>query len=97
MGLFNLALATDLGYDGNGLYGLDTVGTMIDGGIELEGQIVAGIATKSFFLGLFGLDPRPSNFTDFENPQPSFMQTLKDNDRIPSLSFAYTAGAPYSK
>ncbi|KAF2280771.1 acid protease [Westerdykella ornata] len=97
IGLYNLYLAQELNYTGNGLYGFDTVGLMLQnsGGLTLENQVVAGIATKDFYLGLFGLGPKPSNFSDWQYPQPSFMQTLKDKNRIPSLSFAYTAGAAY--
>jgi hypothetical protein len=97
IGLYDLILETNLNYTGNGLYGFDTVGTMVDGGLVLEQQIVAGIATKDFLLGVLGLGPKPSNFSNFEHPQPSFVQTLKDQNKIPSLSYAYTAGAPYRK
>lgn len=51
--------------------------------------------TKDYYLGIFGLGPKPSNFSDFANPQPSLMQTMKDREKIPSISFAYTAGASY--
>jgi hypothetical protein len=99
IGLYTLDLESKLNYTGNGLYGFDNVGTQIQnsGGLNLTHQVVAGIATKDFYLGLFGLDPRPSNFSTFSDPQPSFMRTLRDKEMIPSLSFAYTAGAPYSK
>jgi hypothetical protein len=42
--LFGLALEENLGYDGNGEYGFDTVGLQIQnsGGPILEHQIVAG-------------------------------------------------------
>jgi hypothetical protein len=97
IGLFNLILGHDVDMTGNGLYGFDTVGLMLpnSGGLTLETQIVAGIATKDFYLGVFGLSPKPSNFTDFDYPQPSFLGTLKNQSKIPSLSFAYTAGAAY--
>ncbi|KAF2875185.1 aspartic peptidase domain-containing protein [Massariosphaeria phaeospora] len=95
IGLYDLVLERNLNYSGNGMYGLENVGLMVDGDVTLENQIVAGIATKDFYLGILGLGPKPSNFSDFENPQPSLMQTLRDKDMIPSLSYAYTAGAPY--
>ncbi|CAI6333616.1 unnamed protein product [Periconia digitata] len=97
VGLYTLNLGDRLGIQENGLFGLDNVGLMLQnsGGVELSDQVVAGIATKDFYLGLFGLGVKPSNFTDFENPQPAFMRTLKDQNKIPSLSFAYTAGAAY--
>lgn len=97
IGLYTLNLEDDLGMNDNGLYGFDTVGLTLQnsGGLTLEKQVVAGIATKNFYLGNFGLGPKPSNFSDFEYPQPSFMRSLKDQNKIPSLSFAYTAGAAY--
>lgn len=97
IGLYSLNFGDKLGLNDNGLYGLDTVGLMLEnsGGLVLDSQVVAGIATKNFYLGLFGLGPKPSNFSDFEYPQPSFMRSLKNQSKIPSLSFAYTAGAAY--
>jgi hypothetical protein len=95
IGLYDLILEETLNYTGNGLYGFDTVGTMVDGGVVLDKQVVAGIATKDFFLGVLGLGPKPSNFSNFEHPQASFMQSLQDQKKIPSRSFGYTAGAPY--
>ena len=97
--LYNLALETELNYTGNGMYGYDTVGLQIQnsGGLTLKKQVIAGIATKDFYLGLFGLSPKPSNFSDFDHPQPSYMRTLKDQNMIPSLSYADTAGASYRK
>jgi hypothetical protein len=94
-GIFDLVLENHLNYTGNGLFGFETVGLMVDGDLVFENQVVAGIATKDFYLGVFGLGPKPSNFSDFENPQRSLMRTLKDEEKIPSLSFAYTAGAFY--
>jgi hypothetical protein len=54
---------------------------------------VAGIVSNDFYLGSLSLNPRPNNFTDFNNPIPSFMQGLKNSATpIPSLSWSYTAG-----
>lgn len=46
-------------------------------------------------LGVFGLGPIPTNFSDFNDPQPSYMYSIKNQSLIPSLSYGYTAGAPY--
>ncbi|KAF2683362.1 hypothetical protein K458DRAFT_452865 [Lentithecium fluviatile CBS 122367] len=96
IGLYDLVLERNLNYTGNGLFGLNKVGTMVDGGVLLEQQVIAGIATKNFFMSVLGLGPKPSNFSDFEHPQPSFLTGLKNENKIPSLSFACTAGAPYN-
>jgi hypothetical protein len=46
-------------------------------------------------LGVFGLGPQPTNFSDYNDPKPSYMWSLKNQSLIPSLSFGYSAGAPY--
>lgn len=97
MGLYDLAIENKLDFSGNALYGLDTVGLGLSnpGSLSLSGQVVGGIATKDFYLGIFGLGLKPANFTD--TPIPSYMRNLKDRNLIPSLSFGYTAGAYYRK
>lgn len=46
--------------------------------------------------GIFGLNTQPVNFTSLGNySSPSFLTTLKDQNKIPSLSWSYTAGAQY--
>ncbi|KAK5018810.1 hypothetical protein LTR16_000894 [Cryomyces antarcticus] len=80
------------------MFGFDTIGLQIEnsGGVFLPHQVVAGTPAKDFWLGYFGLDPKPANFSDFDgSPIPSYIQTLKDRSLIPSLSFGYTAGAAY--
>ena len=96
-GTFHLALEENLGYTGNGLYGSDTIalGWQGSNGPSLDQQIVAGIATPDFYYGVFGLDPRPTNFTDFNNPVPSYLSNLRKQGLIPSLSWGYTAGNQY--
>lgn len=98
LGLYDVDLRKELNYSANGLYGLDNVGLMIQnsGGPTLFNQVVAGIASKDFYLGIFGLSPKATNFSGFEYPQKSFMTTLKEEKKIPSISYGYTAGAYYS-
>lgn len=48
-------------------------------------------------LGVLGLGPKPTNFSDFNDPQPSFMHSLRNQSLIPSLSCGYYAGASYDK
>ena len=96
-GTFTLGLETNLDYSGNGNYGYDTVvlGYQGSNGPSLEQQTIAGIATKEFYLGIFGLSPQSTNFSNLDNPVTSYMATLKDRSMIPSLSWAYTAGNQY--
>ncbi|KAL8947073.1 MAG: hypothetical protein Q9222_006606 [Ikaeria aurantiellina] len=84
----------------NATYGLDTVGlgfTAEDGCPSLPNQVVAAMSGYEFVLGMFGLGQQPTNFTDFtdENQHPSFLTSLYTQNLIPSLSWAYTAGARY--
>jgi hypothetical protein len=96
-GIFGLVAEDILGYSGNGLYGYDTVGLGYPGsGVPtMDQQVVAGIATDDFYMGIFGLAPPPSNFTDYNHPVPSYMSNMKANNLIPSLSYGYTAGNQY--
>ena len=100
-GIFELGLELNLpDYDGpyeNGDYGLDTLGfglTASDG-VSLDGMVVAAIATKSFYLGNLGVTSRPTNLSSFNDPRTSFLSSLRQQNKIPSLSFGYSAGAQY--
>lgn len=95
IGIYELFIEEHLGIDGNGLFGYDTVG-LGSSGTSAEGQVVAGIATTNFWLGSLGLGANYTNFSEDERPS-SLLRTLKDSKSIPSLSYGYTAGAPYSK
>jgi Eukaryotic aspartyl protease len=101
-GLYTLDIESGLNYSGNGLYGYDVVGLnggngSSGGGLSLPNQVVSGIAAKDFFLGIFGLGVRPTSFSSGAATVPSFMENLKTNNQIPSLSYGYTAGATYRK
>ncbi|KAH6643379.1 aspartic peptidase domain-containing protein [Truncatella angustata] len=91
-----VGLEANLGYSQRAEFGLETLAIGLTGP-SLENQTVAGIATaEPFYLGVFGLNSQPVNFTTLGNySAPSFLTTLKDEGRIPSLSWSYTAGAQY--
>ncbi|KAJ4290316.1 hypothetical protein N0V90_010532 [Kalmusia sp. IMI 367209] len=97
--IFELGVEENLDYNVFGDFGFDTVTLGWQGSNQptVKHSVVAGIADTTFsWLGVLGLNPRPTNFSTFPNsPQPSFVQLLKDQNSIPSLSWAYTAGAPY--
>ena len=108
LGNYSLGVETNLGYDAPANYALDTVAlgfSNATGGPTLQRQVVAGMETYLYYTGLFGLGNQPSNFTasnDASNltgtvPYTSFLKTMKDQNLIPSLSWAYNAGAFYSK
>ena len=95
--IYVLDLESDLGFSGKGRYGFDnvTLGYPGSGGPTLVNQTVASIATKEFYMGIFGVKPQASNFTSLTDSIPSFMQNLRARSMIPSLSWAYTAGNQY--
>ena len=98
-GLYELPLQaqSSLGYSGNSLVGFDniTLGWQGSGGPSLNKTLVTGVATKDFFLGHLGLTSRPVNISDFNDQYPSPLSSLFEADEIPSLTWSYTAGAPY--
>lgn len=93
IGLYELFIEEHLGIDGNGLFGYDSVGLGQSGPVA-EHQVVGGVATPNYWLGLLGLGANYTNFSEDEMPS-SLLRTLKDEGNIPSLSYGYTAGAPY--
>jgi hypothetical protein len=99
IGIYQVEARPELRYNASGLYGLDSLGLMIanSGGPTLQNQVIAGVVNPRFWVGRLGMDVKPSNFSEFENPQRSLIRTLKDENYIPSLSYSYTAGAYYSE
>ena len=99
LGNYTLPLEENLGYQGiNASYGEDTISlgfTDDNGGPSLDSQIVVGIETFNYYTGIFGLGNQGTNITNFTDPHSSFLGSLKARNLIPSLSWAYTAGAPY--
>ncbi|KAL8673608.1 MAG: hypothetical protein Q9168_001963 [Polycauliona sp. 1 TL-2023] len=97
-GFWELGNERNLGIYANGLFGNDTIGLGLlgSGGPTLENQIIAAIRTEEIYLGMLAVNAKTTNYTGItEQGQASLMTTLKDQGRIPSLSFGYTAGAPY--
>ncbi|CAD0109001.1 unnamed protein product [Aureobasidium uvarum] len=97
--IFQLGLPNEmaLGLDDEANYGFDTVtlGWQGSGGPSVQHSTIANMGYYQFWLGTFGLNPQPANFTTYTDPQPSFMTQLKRNNTIPSLSWGYTAGNQY--
>ena len=99
IGLYSLILPEEgsLGYSGNADYGYDnlTLGFPEGGLPALSHQIIEGFATKDFYIGSIGLSPRAVNISTFDDPQPSFLGALVQQNKTASTSWAYTAGACY--
>ncbi|KAM0794413.1 aspartic peptidase domain-containing protein [Usnea florida] len=105
-GNYSLEIETNLGFNDEATYGFDTLSLGLNNASNLptlRGQVIAGIEAFDFYTGYFGLGDQPSNFTSSQDnsnlsgttPYPSFLSTLKSQNLIPSLSWAYTAGAYY--
>ena len=102
VGLYALGVETNLPYTSNfdsGNYGFDTLGLGYtgSGSDEVENMVLATVATSDFYVGLLGINPTSINFTTQNDPSPSLLTILKTTNRIPSLSYGYSAGAQYRK
>ena len=98
LGIFYLDLEKNLGHNASGDYGLDKLALGLgqgDGSPTLESQVVVGIQTNQYRVGIIGLNQQPTNVSNFTHPYPSLLTTLRTQNLIPSLSWSYTAGACY--
>lgn len=97
LGFYKLWTEKAMFLDGNGLYGYETVGIGYPGerGPTLKNTTVGALMTPNFWLGHFGVHPKPTNFSAFDEPSPSYMTYLFQKNMTPSVSFGYTAGARY--
>lgn len=97
LGIYALWVGDNLGIRGNGLAGFDKVGLggEGEGGPTLDNTTVLAYAGYQYYLGFLGINPKPTNFTGFDENTPSYMTQLKQQRKIPSVSFGFTAGAHY--
>ena len=95
LGAYKLEVELNLGIDEIGEFGLDSMilGLPESQTVILDKQILAGIASDIFYLSSWGIYPAATNLTNLDDPHPSIIQKLKQQGVIPSLSWAYTAGA----
>lgn len=95
--IFNIGIEQNLMLDTTAPTGFDTVtlGLLGSGGPTVAHTVVFNLISPKYWIGIFGLNPRPTNFTTFRDPQPSFMSQLVTNNIIPSTSYGYTAGNQY--
>ena len=101
IGVYTLLLPEEvsLGYSGYADYGYDnlTLGFHEGGLPTLSHQIIEAYATKDFYIGSIGLSPRTVNVSSLDDPQLSFLGALAQQNKTPSTSWAYTAGAYYKQ
>lgn len=96
-GFFQLWTEKNLNLVGNGFYGWDAVSLGVPGeeGPSLKNTTIGTLVSQNFWLGHFGINPKPTNFSAFLDPSPSYITLLFEQKQIPSVSFGYTAGAQY--
>ncbi|KAF2848435.1 acid protease [Plenodomus tracheiphilus IPT5] len=96
-GYYQLWVEKALGLAGNGLYGFDSVAMGFPGeeGPSTLNSTIGTLVSANFWLGHIGVHHKPTNFSAFEAPVPSYLMNLFDQGSIPSMSFGYTAGAQY--
>ena len=82
----------------NGAYGFETIGLRTTAGsnVTADKSVIAGIATKDFYLGSLGLAARDITFGSSGDTAPSLIKNLKTNNLISNQGYGYTAGASYS-
>lgn len=87
----NLICSTDI------IYGTDTVALSSSsrGTTLLSDQLIGGIASTAFFTGSLGINPASTNLSSTNTSISSYMSNLKSQNKIPSLSYGYTAGNQY--
>lgn len=89
-----LDVGLSLGLDDAAFYGLDKLSLGAPGGMVNDAHgSVATYSGTSYWLGAIGLNPRP--IPGPGGTQKAFLQQLKDNGQISSLSYAYGEGASY--
>ncbi|KAJ8116516.1 hypothetical protein OPT61_g2071 [Boeremia exigua] len=97
IGIYKMHMGSKHGLGGNAYFGYDTVGPSLSRSVDvptLEKQVVGSNASPDYWQGRLGLSLWPMNFSETARPH-SFLSRLKEEGRIPSLSFGYQAGAPY--
>jgi len=98
IGQYDVDLEDALNYTSAGLFGVDTVRlgrSSVSTSLFLDRQIVAGIVSPDYYMGVLPLGITQSSFSSLGNAVEPLLYQLRNTSKIPSLSYAYTAGAPY--
>ncbi|KAF1943112.1 acid protease [Clathrospora elynae] len=99
IGQYDIDLEEALNYTTQGLFGFDklSLGAAADSAssLSLDHQVVAGVADPAYYMGVLGLGQAESSFSSQSTAIESFLYQLRNSTKIPSFSYAYTAGAKY--
>ncbi|KAL8928838.1 MAG: hypothetical protein Q9208_001616 [Pyrenodesmia sp. 3 TL-2023] len=99
--IYALGSEANLGYtsdnSNNGAYGWENISwaATADVNVTASHTVIAGIATKDFYLGILGLAARSITWEDLSTSPPSLISILKEQGLIETQSYGYTAGAFY--
>lgn len=101
IGQYDVDLEQSLGIVPGALYGFDKIWVgqiaRIRSALQLSRQVVGGLASMDYYLGMLPLGQAESSFSSLTQPVPSLLWQLRNTSQIPSFSYAYTAGAKYRK
>lgn len=79
-----------------GLYGLDDV-VIGEKNASMKQVTVAGVVTRDFWLGSFGMAQIQSEFPVRNGSLPTLLDGMKEGNLTPTASFGFAAGAAYSE
>ena len=98
IGQYSVNMEQRLNITAQAHYGYDklSLGPAADSrSLSLDKQVIAGVAEMNYFMGHIPLGIPDQAFSSLSTPIESFIHQLRRQSKIPSLSFAYTAGAKY--
>lgn len=98
IGQYEVDLEEALNYTAKGLFGFDRVHlgpAAVSTSLQMDRQVVAGIADLDYYMGLLPLGTTDASFSSLDQSTDSLLFQLRNSSKIPSLSFGYTAGAKY--
>ena len=98
IGQYDIDLEEALNVTVGGLFGYDKVSlgpAAVSTSLSLDRQVVAGVADQGYYMGVLPLGTTDSSFSNLGSSIDSLLYQLRNTTKIPSLSFAYTAGATY--
>jgi hypothetical protein len=97
-GIYAATIGAGYGLNVNIAYEYDTVrlGSAENDLPSLPDQLVGGLTTNDFYMGMFGLSSLSTKLEGLASPVESLISRLKSSNYIPSLSYGYTAGNMYA-
>lgn len=98
IGQYQVETESRLNITAPGIFGYDKValGPAAESTLlSLDHQVVAGLAETNYWMGHIPLGIPDSSFSSLSQSIDSFIHQLRNQTKIPSMSFGYTAGAKY--